>query len=311
MRHVGVLIDPMSQWGEEALGLQFAGCHYQVSGLTRRQSQRLRDRYHELVSAPAQTSLSVALTVHRDVSVGDLQPDVQRAAAFERDGIYMPELQRVDNQLFVRGLDFSIELQLHPHMSGVVRCRNELRLCDPAVFENVLRIAAAYTSVCQQGLFLHSAGIVVDDCAWLFLGRSGAGKSTISRRAVEAGHALLSDDCNIVLPAGSGFEAAAVPFAGELADSVTTSAHSHPVGGLVWLQQSERLSLQPLSAALQFARVLACCPVVNVDSQHLDQVSPVIESVLRRVPMQALNFRCDEPFAAIASVLTGAERVSA
>lgn len=49
------------------------------------------------------------------------------------------------------------------------------------------------TASTEEGLFLHASAVIVDGGAFLFLGHSTAGKSTIARLLAEA-HPVLADD---------------------------------------------------------------------------------------------------------------------
>ena len=48
-------------------------------------------------------------------------------------------------------------------------------------------------------IFLHSAGVVHNEKGFLFLGKSGAGKSTVARLSSALGYPALGDDLNFVL----------------------------------------------------------------------------------------------------------------
>lgn len=56
-------------------------------------------------------------------------------------------------------------------------------------------------------IVLHGATILADGGASVFVGHSGAGKSTIAAHLAMAGHAVLSDDTLALYPDGDGFAA--------------------------------------------------------------------------------------------------------
>ena len=66
------------------------------------------------------------------------------------------------------------------------------------VFENMFRVLAAYRLMQLGGCIMHSACIARDGKAYMMLGHSGAGKSTFSKQALDAGWEVLSDDMNAV-----------------------------------------------------------------------------------------------------------------
>lgn len=64
-------------------------------------------------------------------------------------------------------------------------------------WEFVQRISLYPRLVNHDGFMLHCAIVLVDNKANIFLGTSGAGKSTIAKKAVEAGYQVLTDDSAI------------------------------------------------------------------------------------------------------------------
>ena len=60
-----------------------------------------------------------------------------------------------------------------------------------------------------------------------------------------------------------------------------------------------------MPAALQLARTMACCPVVNVDPHRGGTLLAVLEQLLRQVPMKVLRFRKDQPLSAIMKTIEG------
>lgn len=296
----------MPDWGSSQLELYYAGCRISVAGLSSNQHASLLDRYRELTAPTADCTAAVSTRVCR----GEV-PD-EDASRYARNGIYMPQIDHEPDRIRIAGQSFRAQLKLAPSPSGELLTAAETALCQPAVFENFLRVVASYTSLQQGGLFMHSACIVFDGRAWLFLGRSGAGKSTLSRRALEAGLDIMSDDCNILRPAPQGgYQVSPVPFAGELGQVGLRAGHSVPLGGLFWLQQGDELCLEPMSAALQLARLLACAPVVNVDPHKLDCLTDSCSRILSRLPMSVLNFRRAENFARVRQLILDSNRATA
>ena len=60
----------------------------------------------------------------------------------------------------------------------------------------------------RQRLSLHASVVQVGPGAVAFLGASGDGKSTIAASLAQRGHALVSDDCCLLVRNGSGFDVA-------------------------------------------------------------------------------------------------------
>jgi hypothetical protein len=107
----------------------------------------------------------------------------------------------------------------------------------------------------RGGLLLHGGAAARRGAGYLFLGRSGAGKSTVCRRA---GRGALSDDGALVLPGARGFGVAATPLRqtargrrpGRVAPGLV------PLRLLLVLRQWRRDALVPLGAAAIAAEIL-------------------------------------------------------
>lgn len=98
------------------------------------------------------------------------------------------------------------------------------------------------------GAMLHASAVAIDDEAWVFCGRSGAGKTTIARAWREAGAVLLNDDRVMLrMIAGQPF-AAAAPWHGV---ERTVTPGLWRLRGLAFLKQApvDRLSRLPASEA--------------------------------------------------------------
>ncbi len=282
-------------WGDREVVLEFAATVFRFHGLSGAQASRIEKRYGRVVSE----TVANAEAVHTQVCKAPL-PVHSDPLRYSTNNLYTPLTLHDSAGLEVEGFGFQARIDLTPDFHGLLWGEDEALLARSIVFENYLRTAAAYAALRREGLFLHSAGVVVNDKAWLFLGRSGAGKSTLSRLALQEGAAVLSDDANILLPDVRGcYRAGPVPFAGELGDVNRDARQDYPVAGLFWLEQSDRPACLSMPPAVQWARVMACCPVVNVDPHRGGALLSVLEKLLRQLPMRVLRFRKDQTFIAI------------
>ncbi len=282
-------------WGDREISLEFAATFFRFQGLSEAQVLQIEQRYGRAITG----RLSPMNTIHTRVCKGAL-PVHDDPLCYSVNNLYTPITRHDAGGLDVEGHGFQARIDLSPDFHGLLWGEDEQLLARSIVFENYLRMVAAYAALQRQGLFLHSAGIVIDGRAWLFLGRSGAGKTTLSRLALQEGAAVLSDDANMLLPDAQGrYRAGPVPFAGELGDVNKDARQNYPVAGLFWLEQSDTLGCGGMPAALQLARTMACCPVVNVDPYRGGTLLAVLEQLLGQVPMKVLRFRKDQPLSAI------------
>ena len=220
-------------------------------------------------------------------------------AEFSQHGQYVPRAIHCAEGIDLTAFDFRARFPLSdlrkPGWLGVV---NGEDLVQPNVIENFLRVFAAYQALSARGIVLHSAGLVIDDRAYLFAGRSGAGKTTLTRKGHQAGAGVLSDDVNLVLPGAGGYEAHAVPFTGEFGRTLAQvgGLAAYPVAGLVLLERGERLDVEPIRPSAAVARLLVASPFVNTESAVAESLLEVLSTLVARLPVIALRCRREDGF---------------
>ncbi len=126
------------------------------------------------------------------------------------------------------------------------------------VVDSLLRITLTLLLGARDGLMLHASGVVDGERAYVFFGRSGAGKTTVAR-AVPPGDVLCDELVAVRLVDGAAW-AFGTPFHGELP---LTSPRGLPLGALVELRQAplERVTAQSPAAgtrALLSATLFFC-----------------------------------------------------
>jgi hypothetical protein len=143
-----------------------------------------------------------------------------------------------------------------------------------------------------RGAELHSCGIVDEGRGFLFLGQSGAGKTTTARLWEQsAGVAILSDD-RIILRAFEGrIQMYGTPWHGE---GELASAESAPLAAIFFLRHGERNELQSLGRTESSARLFSCGFPTFHDAAGLDFTLAFFDEVTHRVPCYELSFVPDE-----------------
>lgn len=165
------------------------------------------------------------------------------------------------------------------------------------VVENHLRVLTAYHLLTRDGLLLHSSGVVEGEAAYLFLGRSGAGKTTVARLSQAGGRDVLSDDMNAVVAAGAKPRVLPVPFAGELEPTPRGRAlEKLPLAALLRLRKGRRHHLQTLSPSEGMATLTACSPFVNRDPHRQERLLDNVGQLLEHAAVGELEFRQDDGF---------------
>ena len=274
---------------------------YRFHDLSAAQAATLSQRYTRFLSSSARLG-DRALAV----DMRELAPPIPtNPEAFTVDGQYSPMLERTPDQLTVTGINFRATLAWSEPMRATLAVARGTDSALINAVENFLRVASAYRVLSKRGLLLHSAGIVLDQRAYLFAGQSGAGKTTLTRKAHEAGAGILSDDINIALPAeNEGFRAYPVPFAGDFGQTPDLlSPGGYPLAGLCFLEQGGTATLEPLSKAAAAARLVSASPFVNTDPYVAPDLLEVAANLVRRVPVRKLISRREDDFNLIRGLL--------
>jgi|HubBroStandDraft_3_1064219.scaffolds.fasta_scaffold03474_3 hypothetical protein len=251
-------------WGERDLELDLAGGPYLFSGLSPAQAEAVGERFGELCR-PAAATPAVAARLFR-MAAGDF-------LAFDvRGWEYSLDRDAAPGALRLAGLELAARLDWRPALGGALWTPDAGGERFGGIFENFCRVLVAYRLVEVGGVLLHSAGVVRHGAAFLFLGPSGAGKTTVSAASLAAGAEVLSDDVNALLPAPAGAgrpEVVKLPFTGDLGDR-RGGRRAVPLGAVLWLEKADGDELSPLSRAAALGSLFACAPFVNSDPHRRD-----------------------------------------
>lgn len=155
-----------------------------------------------------------------------------------------------------------------------------------------LRLICAFDIFRAGGILLHSAGIVRDHCAHIFLGKSGSGKTTVSRLTVDG--VVLNDDLIALMPGDDGWIAYATPFTN--ATQVKPNAVKAPVSGVYRLVQDRMVYLEKASKAEAVAELVASVPIVASNPCYASALVERCESLAEIYPVFNLHFRKDADF---------------
>lgn len=141
-----------------------------------------------------------------------------------------------------------------------------------------------------HGVELHGAGIVESNgVGRLFVGQSGAGKSTTARLWLPDGATVLSDD-RIIVRETPEMRMFGSPWHGE---AELSSPGSAPLAGIYLLSQSSRTELRELAPAEAVARLFACSFPPFHDAAALAFTIEFLERLVKKVPVRELRFTPD------------------
>lgn len=259
--------------------MTISGRGFRISGLSPSQERTIRTVWPQFIGTGAMGA-TTELGVYRTPESTFKKLD---RWVYELDFDYQPAAVRMV------GLDLMARIDLDPSLEATLWTATESPETFHGTFENFLRVVVAYAALERGGVLAHSAAVVDGNDAWLFLGHSGAGKSTVCRLGLESGLDLLSDDLNPILPrGGSAIEVAGSPFLG---DHGARAPAPHRLTAIYRLQQGTVNAVSPIGAAETLASLMACAPYINRDHHRAGPLTTSLVSLARRVPAFVLTFR--------------------
>ena len=290
--------------GNVTASVELLGFRYLFRGLAGSLAERLTRRYRRWPVLAGGGAVEYVIDCVADTT------EWRDPADFDCRGQYAVRVDRGTGDLTITGFDFRARLFQSASgraTAGEIRYFPQGDDALTVVVENVLRILAADSAVSNGGLLMHSAGLVLNGEAVIFCGHSGAGKTTLARKAHACDVPVLSDDLNLLLPTPAGYQAFPVPFAGEFsAQTVVTGAPGFSLAGLYFLRQGGALALETLTRSQEVARIIGASPFVNRDVDRFDVVTANAVRLVAAVPRVAVLTSCrDDDFRRILSILDG------
>lgn len=160
---------------------------------------------------------------------------------------------------------------------------------QPFGLNNALMICYAYCAAYHRTVLMHASVAVRDGRAYMFLGKSGTGKSTHTQLWVRylRGSRLLNDDNPAVRVAEDGSVTVyGTPWSGK-----TPCYHNEhaPVGAIVRLEQWKENLIARDTVIMAFAAVLASCSTMMWDKPSYNQICDTCSAMVAKVPVYHLR----------------------
>lgn len=154
----------------------------------------------------------------------------------------------------------------------------------PAVLSAMLRIVYAQAVIGRNGLSMHASAVVLGGKGYLFLGKSGTGKSTHARQWLEAFSdcSLLNDDNPVVRMEGNAVAAYGTPWSGK---TPCYKNERYPVAGIVRLRQASANRFTPFTGTEAFAALLPSCSAIRQDERLQDTLCGTLIEIAERIPI--------------------------
>ena len=149
----------------------------------------------------------------------------------------------------------------------------------------MIHVAAARSAA----LLLHAAGGSIDGNGLLFAGRSGSGKSTVSRLLGNGKNArFLSDDRVMLRRFGSKLSMYGTPWPGDAGVAINESV---PLKALCFLRHADDTSLRPLKPEEVLQRLLPVASIPWYESELAGKALDLCEFLIETYPAYELSFR--------------------
>lgn len=226
------------------------------------------------------------------MTIGD-EPEIYGTEInrFEWDGsgcvIYRGE-EGYAFELFPRGATASYIMRANLTFSKVfVSLKGETQT-DAFVLNNFLMMTFAFASASYKTLMIHASVIRNNGYGYLFLGKSGTGKSTHSRLWMDhiPGSDLLNDDNPIVRIVDGIPVVFGSPWSGKTPCYRNLSV---PVGAFVKLSQAPVNKIDRTKPIQGFAIVLSSCSLMKWDERIYDGICDTISETSLFVPVYTLD----------------------
>ncbi|MBD5356915.1 MAG: hypothetical protein HDR88_07935 [Bacteroides sp.] len=154
--------------------------------------------------------------------------------------------------------------------------------------DTALMLLYTFASSNHDTLLLHASAIEYLDKGYLFLGKSGTGKSTHSRLWQEYlyGTKLLNDDNPIVRIINETVYVYGSPWSGKTRCYLNRSV---PVAGIVRLHQSPYNRIIPLHGLKAYASLLPSCSCMKWEHKMAHAIHTTVSKVIERIPVYDLE----------------------
>ena len=161
-----------------------------------------------------------------------------------------------------------------------------------AMLTNAMMIAFAFAAAYYDTILMHASVTMNEGRGYLFLGKSGTGKSTHSKLWMKhiAGSDLLNDDNPAVRFTPQGAIVYGTPWSGK------TPCYRNlqvPIGAYVRLEQHPENIICRETPLQAFASILSSCSTMMWDKPSYQHITRTVEKVVTHVPVFYLKCRAD------------------
>lgn len=158
---------------------------------------------------------------------------------------------------------------------------------------NTLMLLYAISTACRNTLLIHASVVACKGKAYVFLGKSGTGKSTHSKlwlQYIEDTH-LLNDDNPVIRIHEEEIIVYGTPWSGK---TPCYRNESMPLGGIVRLSQYPENEIERLSGAAAYAAVAPSASAIRWKREYADGLHTTLSKLASSAGIYHLKCRPDE-----------------
>ena len=229
------------------------------------------------------TTQSFADDGKRTELLEDSPNDIGRTRLFRSSDGYCVE---INNDITQNGLVHTMITDSH-FKSATAYIRPE-DLSMGAVLSSMVRFLFAQAVLEHDGVFVHASCVSMEGKSYLFLGKSGTGKSTHARQWLQAfpDCRLLNDDNPALRIEDGKVMVYGTPWSGK------TSCYKnegYPVAGIARLRQAKTNSFSLLESPEIFAALLPSCSAIRQDAGLLEALYCTLIQIAEQVTVGCME----------------------
>ncbi len=173
----------------------------------------------------------------------------------------------------------------------VFRMRNGRRFIPNPWSYPMDRLLTSYFLAEREGTLMHAAGIDIEGKGYIFPGKSGNWKTTLSRRFVSAeGPVVLSDERVAVRKVNGEFKAFGTPWPG---DAEIAMNRGLPLSGIFFIHHGARNRISEIDSGEAVKRLLSLATIPWYDPEMMTRALLFCEDLLSHVPCYDFHFTPD------------------
>jgi hypothetical protein len=158
--------------------------------------------------------------------------------------------------------------------------------------DSLLRILLSWVLLRHAGFLLHAATVVRNGRAYVFMGRSGAGKSTVA--ALSPAESVWTDEISLLRREKGEWRAYGTPFWGEFRAAGSNS--SAPVAGIFGLKQARENGVEALGPVELLRNILPNVLFFSGEAAANQRLLEILGQAVKEIPGYHLAFRKDRTF---------------